>query len=145
MGRLPHVGNWQEKHRGAGMSRIRIRIYSYVNVSDQSSIFTHETKMLIWIRWKCFLAFNVLNMTRTDGWIQNFSKKKRRNSPKNTIRLFCTVTHSVLLCYTTIGHFRWVRWDPKWPWASWQWVGITFRAFMGPWGAQIAFNILFSS
>ena len=40
---------------------------SYVNVSDQTSIFTHETKMLILICWKCFLAFNVLNMTRTDG------------------------------------------------------------------------------
>ena len=54
-----------------------------------------------------FLAFNVLNMTRTE--IQNFSKK-RRNSPKKTIRLFCTiVTHSVLLCYTASVHFRWVR------------------------------------
>ena len=54
-------------------------------------------------------------------------KKKRRNSPKKTICLFCTiVTHSVLLCYTAIGHLRWVRWDPKWPWAPWQWVGMTF-------------------
>ena len=33
-------------------------------------------------------------------------KKKRRDSPKKTIRLFCTiVTHSVLLRYTAIGHF----------------------------------------
>ena len=44
---------------------------------------------------------------------ENFSKK-RPNSPKKTIQLFCTiVTHSVLLCYTAIGHLGWVRWDPK--------------------------------
>ena len=56
-------------------------------------------------------------------------QKKRRNSPKKTIRPFCTiVTHSVLLCYTAIGHFRW---DPKWPWAAWQWVVMTFQAFRG--------------
>ena len=41
--------------------------YMYVNVSDQTSIFTRETKMLISTCWKCFLAFNVLNMTKTDG------------------------------------------------------------------------------
>ena len=41
--------------------------YEYVNVSDQSSIFTHETKMLISIFWKCVLDFNELNMMRTDG------------------------------------------------------------------------------
>ena len=40
---------------------------TYMNVSDQSSMFTQETNMLISICWKCFLAFNVLNMTRTDG------------------------------------------------------------------------------
>ena len=39
--------------------------YEYVNVSDQTSIFTHEIKMLISICWKYFLAFNVLNVTRT--------------------------------------------------------------------------------
>ena len=39
-----------------------------------------------------------------------WQKKKRGNSPNKTIRLFCTiVTHSVLLYYTAIGHFRWVR------------------------------------
>ena len=48
----------------------------YVNVSDQSSIFINQTKILILICWKCFWAFNVLNMTRTDGWLQNFSKKE---------------------------------------------------------------------
>ena len=41
--------------------------YEYVNVSDQSSIFTHEIKMLFLVCWKYFLAFNVLNVTRTDG------------------------------------------------------------------------------
>ena len=95
-----------------------------MNVSDQTAIFTHKTKMLISICWKCFLAFNVLNMTRTDSWIQNF-QKKRRNSPKTTICLFFTiVTHSVLLCYAAIGHFRWVRWLPKWPWAPCRWVAV---------------------
>ena len=44
----------------------------YVNESYQSSIFTHKTNMLISICLKCFLAFNELHMTRTDGWIQNF-------------------------------------------------------------------------
>ena len=49
-----------------------------------------------------------------------------------TISLFCTiVTDSVLLCYVAIGHFRWVRWDPKWPWAPWQWLEMTFQAFRG--------------
>ena len=48
----------------------------YVNVSDQASIFTHETKMLILVCLKYFLAFNVLHMTRTDGWVQNLSKKR---------------------------------------------------------------------
>ena len=44
--------------------------------------------------------------------------------------LFCTiVTHSVMLCYTAIGHFRWVRWEPRWPW---QWVVMTFQVFGGP-------------
>ena len=43
---------------------VNVGSLSYVNVSDQSSIFTHETKMLILI---CFLAFNVLKMTRTEG------------------------------------------------------------------------------
>ena len=38
-------------------------IYHCANVSDQSSTFTHKTKMSISISWKCFLAFNVLNMT----------------------------------------------------------------------------------
>ena len=46
-----------------------------MNVSDQSSIFTHEIQMLISIYWKCLLAFNVLNVTKTDGWIQNFKKR----------------------------------------------------------------------
>ena len=41
--------------------------------------------------------------------------------------------------------FRWVRWDPKWPWASWQWVGMTFQAFRGVSGAQIAFTILLAT
>ena len=46
-------------------------------------------------------------------------KKKRRDSPKKTIRLFCAiVTHSVLLCNAAIGHFRWARLDPKWPWTK---------------------------
>ena len=73
-------------------------------------------------------------------------QKKRRNSPKKTICVICTiVTHSVLLCYTAIGHFRWVRWDPKWPWAPWQWVAMTFQAFRGPSGAQIAFMILLAA
>ena len=48
----------------------------YVNVSDQTSTFTHKTKMLISICWKCILTFNVLNMTKTDGWIQNFKKQE---------------------------------------------------------------------
>ena len=39
--------------------------------------FHPQTKMLISICWICFLVFNVLNMTRTDGWIQNLSKKER--------------------------------------------------------------------
>ena len=44
-------------------------VLEYVNVSDQTSIFTHETKMLKCdlICWKSFLTFNVLKMTRTDG------------------------------------------------------------------------------
>ena len=41
-------------------------ILHYMNVSDQKAIFTYETKMLISIFWKYFLAFNVLNMTRTE-------------------------------------------------------------------------------
>ena len=61
-----------------------ISLYLHVNVSDQTSIFTHETKMLSLICWKCFLAFNVLNMTRTDGWIQKLMKKETnvKNRPK---------------------------------------------------------------
>ena len=43
---------------------VNVGSLSYVNVSDQSSIFTQETKMLISVCWKCFLAFNVLNMTK---------------------------------------------------------------------------------
>ena len=54
-------------------------------------------------------------------------------------------SHSVLLCYTAIGHFKWVRWDPKWPWAPWQWEGMTFQAFRGSSGAQIAFTILLAT
>ena len=108
----------------------------YVNVSDETSIFTQKTKMFISLCEICFLASNVLDMTKT-------FQKKRPNSPKKTIQLFCTiVTHSVLLCYTAIGHFGWVRWDPKWPWAPWHWVGMTFQAFRGSSGAQIAFTIL---
>jgi len=80
--------------------------FQYLNVSYQTANFTHKIKMLISICWECFFsfliaAFNILNMTRADGWIQNFSKK-RCNSPKKTIRLFCTiVTHSVLLWLIT--------------------------------------------
>ena len=66
-------------------------------------------------------------------WLNTKLKKKDRHySPKKTIRLFCTIV-------------RWVtsvRWDPKWPWVPWQWVGMTFQAFRGPSGAQIAFTIL---
>ena len=79
-------------------SRIPKRKHICVNVSDQISIFAHETKMLLSVCWKCFLTFNVLDMTRTDGWIQIFLKKKRCYSPTNTITLLCTiVTRSVLL------------------------------------------------
>ena len=48
----------------------------YVNVSDQTSTFTHEIKMLTSICWIYFLAFNVPDMTKRDGWIQNFWKKE---------------------------------------------------------------------
>ena len=57
-------------------SRIPKRKHICVNVSDQISIFAHETKMLLSVCWKCILTFNVLDMTRTDGWIQIFLKKR---------------------------------------------------------------------
>ena len=65
-------------------------------------------------------------------WLNTKLLKNRRNSPKKTISLFCNiVTHSVLLSYTVIGHFRWVKWDLKWPWAPWQRVGMIFQVFTG--------------
>ena len=51
-------------------------IASDVNVSVQTSFFTHKTKMLILMCWKCFSAINVLNMMRKDGWILNTSKEE---------------------------------------------------------------------
>ena len=63
-----------------------------------------------------------------------------------TISLFSTIaTHSVLLCYTATGLFRWVRWDPKWPGAPWKWVGMTFQVFRVSSVAQIAFTILLAT
>ena len=41
--------------------------------------------------WLCFLSFNILNMTSTDGWIQNFTKK-RHNSLKKQYVWTCTQT-----------------------------------------------------
>ena len=75
-----------------------------------------------------------------------FQQKRDVIALKRQFLFFCTiVTTCVLLCYTAIGHFRWVRWDPKWPWAPWQWVGMTFQAFRGSSGAQIAFTILLAT
>ena len=47
----------------------------YVNVSDQTAIFTHETKMLISICRKYLLAFNVLNMTEQMAEYKTLKKK----------------------------------------------------------------------
>ena len=109
----------------------------YVNVSDQTAIFTHETKMLISICWKCFLAFIVLKMTKTAGWIQNF-KKKRRNSPKKTVPFLLHYFDNLCTSDGSDG-------TQKWPWAPWQWVGMTFQALRGPSGAKIAFMILLAT
>ena len=114
-----------------------IQMVWYVNVSDQTAIFTHKTKMLILICWKCFLAFNVLNMTKTAGWIQNF-KKKRRNSPKKTVPFLLHYCDNLCTSDGSDG-------TQKWPWAPWQWVGMTFQVFMGSSGAQIAFTILLAT
>ena len=79
-----------------------IILYSiYVNVSDQTAILTHEIEMLIWIFWKCFLAFNVLNMTRTDGWIQNFSKKRDVIALKRQYVYSALLWHTVYYCVTS--------------------------------------------
>ena len=64
-----------------------------------------------------FLAFNVYNSISKEEY-KTFQKRDVI-ALKKQIDLFCTfVTHSVLLCYTAIGYFRWVRWDPKRPWAT---------------------------
>ena len=53
--------------------------YEYVNVSDQSSIFTHEIKMLILICWKCFFAFNELN---DENRLLNTKQTNKQNKTK---------------------------------------------------------------
>ena len=50
--------------------------FTYVNVSDQSSIFIQETKMLIWICLKCFLTFNVLNLDQARSLLKWDSRKE---------------------------------------------------------------------
>ena len=34
------------------------------------------------------------------------------------------LAYCVLLYFTTIADSRWVTWDPKWPWAPWQCLGM---------------------
>ena len=80
----------------------------YVDMSDQTANFTHETKMLISLCWKCSLAFNELNMMRTDSWIQNFSKK-RRNSPKKKIFYSALLWHRRKV--GTCARNNLVRWE----------------------------------
>ena len=92
---VPYISLFQSKNLRSLTISVEGKFYkvlTYVNVSDQSSILTHETKMLISVCWKSFLAFNVLHMTRTDGWIQNF--KQRRD----IIALKRQYVYSALLC-----------------------------------------------
>ena len=103
----------------------------YVYVSDQTWIFTYRNQDVDFNMLKMFFSFHCIKYGENRWLNKKLSKKKRRNSPIKTIRLFCTfVTLSVLLCHTAICQFRW---DPKWPWAPWQWVGMTFQAFRGSW------------
>ena len=85
--------------------RIVIACWLYVNMWDQSSIFTHETRMLISILWKCFLAFNVLNMTRTDSWIQqNFGLSDFKEKTKVQLNSKLKYLHSLQFIF----HFWWL-------------------------------------
>ena len=56
---VPYISLFQSKNLRSLTISVEGKFYkvlTYVNVSDQSSIFTHETKMLISICWICFLA-----------------------------------------------------------------------------------------
>ena len=89
----------------------------YVNVSDQTAFFTHKTKTLISILLKCFLAFNVLNMTKTAGWIQNF-KKRDVIALKRQFLFFCTI---VTTCVLQMGQME-PKNDPEHPDNEWGWL-----------------------
>ena len=112
---------------------------AWVNVSDQSSIFIHRTKMLISKCWKYFLAFNVLNIKRTDGWLQTFPKKETQKENTSFLHYFDTqYTHHL---FTTDGSDG-TQNDHGYPANDW---GFLSRRLGGPSGTQIAFTILFAT
>ena len=112
-------------------------LFSYVNVSDQSSIFTHETKMLISICWKSFLAFNVLHMTRTDGWIQNLKKRRDIIALKRQYVYSALLWHTVYCCViqrlVTSDGSDGTQNDPGHPDIEWGWHS---RRLGGPQGLK---------
>ena len=64
---------------------------TYVNLSDQTANLTHETESFIFIVWKCFLAFNVQSIIRTDGWIQNLLNKYSNTMTKDRMSFYCCI------------------------------------------------------
>ena len=54
----------------------RLPVTALAIVSDQTFHFHPRNQDVDFSMLEMFLAFNVLNMTRTDGWIQNFSVKE---------------------------------------------------------------------
>ena len=73
--------------------------------------------MLILICLKYFLAFNVLNMTRTDGWLKNFPKKETQKDNPSIIHYFHTqqCTHRLFTSYGSDG----TKNDPGHPANDW--------------------------
>ena len=86
-----------------------------------------------------FFSFQCTKYEENRWLITNLSKKRDAKRKYVFSALFWHTVH------TWIVHFGWVRWDPKWPWVPCQWLGITFQAFGGPSGAQIAFTMLLAT
>jgi len=68
--------------------------YEYVNVSDQTSIFTYEIKMLIWICWKYFFSFQCTECDENSFLLK--SQLRPRPSKIYSELVICTASKSSL-------------------------------------------------
>ena len=81
-----------------------------MELSDQTANLTHETESFIFIVWKCFLAFNVQSIIRTDGGIQNLLNKYSNTMTKDRMSFYSIIanmifSHKNLGC-CLIGHLH---------------------------------------